>query len=78
MYRNENKASLTDFDLMVIRAGGRTQAEIAESAVKWADISRRMHATIAGHRQKVVLWWKGRGTSKGTELHRRHTGRVAH
>ncbi len=77
MYRNEKRTTLTDFDLMVIRAGGRTQAEIEESAVRWADIGRRMQAIVAGHRQRITLWWEGRGTSKGPELRRRHAGRVA-
>lgn len=77
MTRQANNPPLTEFDLMVLRAGGRTQAEVEASALYSADIRCRIREIIADGLY-LVLKHFGVGSNRSNERaqHRHVTRRM--
>ena len=55
MTSQTNKTRLTEFDLMMIRAGGRTQADLEASLLRVANIRGRMCAFLANGLFQIAL-----------------------
>lgn len=54
MAKRATYTTFTELDLMIIRAGGRTQSEIEEDALKVVEAVSRASALLS-HAKKLVL-----------------------
>ncbi|NND22434.1 MAG: hypothetical protein HKO14_10125 [Silicimonas sp.] len=71
MTRQANKTRLTEFDLMMIRSGGRTQAEQEVSFLRAAKIRYRTCAFLADGLYKIVMRLEASANRSVENTHRR-------
>jgi hypothetical protein len=71
MTRQTHQTHLTEFDLMVIRAGGRTQAELEAMALREFRFRCRICAFLADNLYKIVMRLEASANRSVEGSHRR-------
>ena len=71
MTRKSQQTRLSQFDLMVIRAGGRTQAELETAPFGKLDLGCKICAFLADNLYKIVIHLEAIANRSVEESHRR-------
>lgn len=77
MARQANKIHLTEFDMMIIRAGGRTQSELEASVLNGASFRRQISAIFADSLYRIARRFEASANRSVEETQRRFVARAA-
>jgi hypothetical protein len=76
MTRKTRQPHLTEFDFIVIRAGGRTQTELEAAAFNTLEFRCRMCAFLADNLYQVVMRLEASANRSAAGSHRRFIANV--